>query len=312
MTNSLPVFVIHWNAPDELERSIATFLASEGVTPDITIIDNASEEHVLRRVTDSSPPSVRIERLDRNIGYAGAANEAIRMAREADAPNFVIAAHDILLRPDTLAQLEACLATDPSVGVVGPVLMNEDWSAAVSTGGGWLEGGGLDPGVDPAWHEPDRFMDVDWVAGALLLVRASCCRDVAGFRPELFAYCEDVDFCLRARDAGWRVGVWSSSLARETGRTTPHARVIYLIARNALVLTRRRNGPLAFLKALGKTTINAGRALGGSVAPWRGSVDRRLSREFFDGQMWAAIDSLRGRLGSGRDFKHRRLQGRSP
>jgi N-acetylglucosaminyl-diphospho-decaprenol L-rhamnosyltransferase len=299
----LPVYVIHWNAPEMLERSLASLVLSEGVDVEITVIDCASEDEALRRASKRAPAQVRIERLERNIGFAGAANHAIALAMEKEAPVMAIAAHDIIVRPETLAVLKRCLDADPTIGIVGPMLMSEDWSTAKPTRGLWFGSGGLDRVLDPGWREHDRFLETDWVTGALLLLRRTCVDEVGGFWTELFAYCEDVDFCLRARDAGWRVGVWTTAFAREPGTTVASTRHVYLITRNALVLTRRRDGRAGFVRGVTWKAVAAGRALGGSIAPWRGAAERSRSRQFFLGQAWGAIDAFRGRLGPGRTFE---------
>ena len=117
-----PVFVIHWNAPDLIAGTIESLRASEGVVVDITVIDNASDLNLYRDMNSRVPSDVRIVRLDRNVGFAGAANEAIDRARGMGEPWFVIAAHDILVQPDNLKELMACVDADPGIGVAGPLL----------------------------------------------------------------------------------------------------------------------------------------------------------------------------------------------
>jgi len=56
------------------------------------------------------------------------------------------------------------------------------------------------------WPTTTRVRDVPWATGASLLIRRDCWHDLGGFDERFFMYYEDVDFCRRAWQAGWRVG----------------------------------------------------------------------------------------------------------
>ena len=127
-TVTLRVFVIHWNEPERLMATVAGLTQSEGVTIDVCVIDNASRQGVLDEISEGLPDNVRLLRLPVNVGFAGAANEAIAQARRTREPWFVIAAHDVLVRTSTLAELVACMETDATIGIVGPLLTNADGS----------------------------------------------------------------------------------------------------------------------------------------------------------------------------------------
>jgi N-acetylglucosaminyl-diphospho-decaprenol L-rhamnosyltransferase len=292
---TLPVFVIHWNAPEMLADTVASLRSSQGVDPDVTVIDNAS---------DVAPPEelssgVRLDRLEENIGFAGAANIAVATAQEAEAPWFAIAAHDVLVEPDALEELVGCLRADPKVGVVAPVLLLSDRTEVAAIGGEWL---GPAPTIADIRQGHGRLFERRWLHGCLLLIRTECVAGIGGFRSELFAYYEDVDLCFRARDAGWRIGVWSGAVARERGTTSSTVRKVYLITRNRLVITRRREGSAAFLRESARVGSYAVRAFVGGLAPWRSPARREVSREHFRGQLWGLVDGVLGRLGPGREF----------
>ncbi|MFB0833901.1 glycosyltransferase [Arthrobacter halodurans] len=68
--------------------------------------------------------------------------------------------------------------------------------------GGTADGPPARPGSGPP--EPTG-VPVGWVTGGCLLVRSDVWARLGGLTTRWFMYAEDVDFCLRARDAGWRV-----------------------------------------------------------------------------------------------------------
>jgi GT2 family glycosyltransferase len=297
--SSLPIYIIHWNDPDRLIASVASIAKSEGVATDVTVIDNGSTQRAIDLVANALPRDVRILRLPVNIGFAGAANEAIRRVRQSKNPWFAIAAHDVVVRSDTLGSLVACMQADPTIGIAGPLLTSADGTRYKEAGGRWL---GAVPVSGAKIGMSEGFVESEWLQGCLLLVRLECADTVGGFWSELFAYCEDVDFCLRARDAGWRVGVETHARAHESGTVVPTDRRIYLITRNWLAITKRQFGSAALLKRAVEVAFSVARSFGGSIAPWR-KLDRRdLSRTFCVGQAWGLIDGLRGHLGPGHEF----------
>src|SRR5947209_1303935 len=73
--------------------------------------------------------------------------------------------------------------------------------------------------------EPDgppfaRERDVEWVAGCAMWLRAGALRDVGLLDEAFFAYHEEVDWCTRARSAGWRVVYCPAATVTHTGRGT--------------------------------------------------------------------------------------------
>jgi GT2 family glycosyltransferase len=108
--DTLPVYVIHWNAP-EWCASACSSIRRSSVAVALTVIDNASPQ----RFT-SSETRVLVERA--NLGYSGAANVALREWLAGPAEWCVIAAHDLHVEPDTFAQM--LNAATPEVGVLGP------------------------------------------------------------------------------------------------------------------------------------------------------------------------------------------------
>jgi len=311
-TVTLRVFVIHWNEPERLMATVAGLTQSEGVTIDVCVIDNASRESVLEEISEGLPDNVRLLRLPVNVGFAGAANEAIAQARRMREPWLVIAAHDVLVRASTLAELVACTEADATIGIVGPFLTNADGSELNDsdrinrTGGKWF-GSIPRPGITVGGS--GGFVEREWVQGCLLIIKTACAEEIGWFWSQLFAYFEEVDFCLRARDAGWRVGVASKALAHEPGTTVPTDRHIYLKTRNSLAIIRRHSGRVAFLREAASIAFNCTRAFAGSIAPWRRPEQRDLSRHYaWSGpRAWGLFDAVRGRLGSGREFSTSRV-----
>lgn len=227
----VPVFLIHFDAPEWLHSSVTSVLASGRTDVQIVVVDNGGAEVV------GLPPAVQHVATGGNLGYTGAANLALELWAERfpDASVAIIGSHDLHVEPDCVHSLRRTMEANPAFGILGPVLEE----APRSTGGRWRA-------FDRRQHFDEQVaaarapVRVDWVSGTCLMLRRTCVADIGGFDVGLGSYLEDVDICLRARDAGWAVAVDPSARARGigSGSAGSHDR----IGRNRLRLLRKRGG----------------------------------------------------------------------
>ena len=144
-------------------------------------------------------------RSPHNLGYGGGANLALRTCR-ADVA--VVLNTDIIVPSDWLAQLIAPMVEDPNIGIAGCKLYYPG-GRSIQHAGGYITAPQAWPGhyglnaEDQGQH--DTIRDVDYVIGAALAVKRSVLEQIGLFDEGYFLYYEDVDLCLRARRAGYRV-----------------------------------------------------------------------------------------------------------
>lgn len=225
----LPVFLVHFDAPDWCRSAVASIRRSSGVVPEVVVIDNGGRPlGPLSGCTVVTSPT--------NSGYAGGANLALRTWRDRfpDAELAVIGSHDLHMDERCLRRLAEALESDSRLGVVGPVLVD----APRSTGGDWRR-----------WHRSQSFdeaiatgrapVERAWVSGTCLMLRRRCADAVGDFDGSFGSYVEDVDYCLRAADRGWAVAVVPGATAHGLGSAS--SRSFELIARNRLRLHVKRH-----------------------------------------------------------------------
>jgi GT2 family glycosyltransferase len=242
--------VVHWQDVADTRGCVAS-LADEPV--DVLVVDNGSREPV----GDALGPGVRVLREPVNRGYAGGANVGIRAARAAGADVVLVLNNDVRVRPGATAAARAVLDADPRVAVVGAkVLLREDPARL------WLAWGdvtwrqslvalrGADAPDAPAWN---RQRDVPWVAGCAMWMRAAALDAIGLFDEAFFAYHEEVDWCVRAAAAGWRVVYAPAAVVTHTGRGARGGRQSvrirkYFAARNTILFARKHASAGARLK----------------------------------------------------------------
>ncbi|MFA6954562.1 MAG: glycosyltransferase family 2 protein [Thermoanaerobaculia bacterium] len=157
-------------------------------------------------------PALRVVRLERNRGFAPAANAGIRAATGRI---ILLLNSDALPRPGALGEIVAAFDADPRLGIAGAALLNEDgspqWSGGPTPTLAWMIGV-----VSGAGHLARMFrgrrdsstgQTVDWVSGAAMAIRRETW-EVAGPLDESFRfYCQDIEICHRARAAGWQIAL---------------------------------------------------------------------------------------------------------
>ena len=191
--------------------------AANGVDT-VVVVDNGSADGSERVVPGRpGPAGCRPEPTSATAGRPTGGRPRPKPARRR---YLLVCNPDLELGPGAVDALVAALAADPSLGVVGPGLWNDDGSLYPSArtfpdlvdaiGHGLL--GLIAPGnrftrryrlLDWDHRRPAR---VDWVSGACFLVRREAWDAVGGFDPAYFMYMEDVDLCWRLDRAGWAVG----------------------------------------------------------------------------------------------------------
>lgn len=213
------VGIVSYNTATLLDRCLAALPAAlHGLDAEVVVVDNASRDEsvdVARR-----HPSVDVRSNDTNVGYARAMNVALA---DTDAPVLIALNPDAVAGPGSLASLVARLRDDPTIGLVVPLLRNEDGSlqhsvhrfpsASVALTMGfvppplrrgrigerfWLEGF-----ADDAFR---RGGDIPWAIGAVHAIRTEAVADPAHpYTERWFMYAEDMELCARLHDTGWRV-----------------------------------------------------------------------------------------------------------
>jgi len=223
MQGSLPVYVVHWNAPEWVGSTCESFLAST-IPVRVTVIDNGPYTKAL--VLDER---VRVVRSGGNIGYAGGANVGVADWLSGASEFCVVACHDVSVDASALETIVAAARQHPDHGVLAPAPGEN-----VSGGPILARGAGVS--------------EVTWASGTCLLLRRTCVEQIGGFDADFGSYGEDIDLCFRARAAGWKVGIVDAARAVGAGSAEPRFRTQMYV--NQVRLRAKHAGVLAATKML--------------------------------------------------------------
>jgi len=213
----LSICIVNWNTRDDLRRCLASLPAgASAVSLETFVVDNASSDDSVRMVAQEFP-QVRVIENPENQGFARANNLAIR---EAHGDYVLLLNPDTLVQPGAFDRLVEGMEAHPRAGIGGAKLLNGDGSLQYScrhfptfTAGIFRNTiigrlfGGHSTVRDYLMVDFDHasITEVDWVSGAALCIRRACLEQIGLLDDIYFMYCEDVDWCYRAHQAGWQV-----------------------------------------------------------------------------------------------------------
>lgn len=293
----LAVYLIHWNAPRWCADAVRSVRASVGVAVSVIVVDNGqTHDPALREVL---PSDVRVLSTGANLGYTGAANLAVDdWLTAGSTPSCVIASHDLHVAPDCLAKLVGAVAEEHAAGesrlaLVAPAIVK----SPVCWGGEWTGSRSRRLRALRSNEEGLSLVDRDWVPGTCMMIgRSFAMAHKPLFDTRLGSYHEDVDVCLSARAAGWRVAL--APAAHAWGIGSESQQVSYWTDRNGVIVAAKHarfDQLLTAITALGARF--AGTAVT-SALPTRSRAARAESRRYTAQHARALHDlwTLRGLL----------------
>lgn len=203
------VLILAWNGERFLGPCLRALAAQHAAPPyAVLVVDNGSTDRSADLVARDFP-SVGLLRTGTNLGFAGGNNVGLAAMLATNAPGVqsipdavVLLNQDTEVEPDWLAAIAAGLERHPKAGILGCTIVGPD---------GRLQhtGGALEPPTFHGRHRTEALDDdtpAEFVTGAAMVIRRACLEHIglldAGFHP---AYFEDVDYCYRARAAGFDV-----------------------------------------------------------------------------------------------------------
>jgi GT2 family glycosyltransferase len=243
-------------------------------------------------------PDVEVVQTPRNLGYTGGMNLGIRRQLERDPRWVLLLTHDVRFEPGALRALVEAGERHPEYGILGPELYDPERRTMFSYGARMSATGGMAHVTSPPPDEQDGIVPADSIDGAFMLIRAEVLRSVGLFDEKLFIYAEESELSLRARRAGFRVGVVRAARGEQSvGAPSRPGAYGYLMTRNGLNLARAAVGWKGVVGSLGRALIQVavhGRRV---VDPRRGDEERRAARAAVAGVVRGAVDFFRGRWG---------------
>jgi N-acetylglucosaminyl-diphospho-decaprenol L-rhamnosyltransferase len=210
----LSIIIVTRNTGELLASLLTSIRQDTSLRPflrEIIVVDNASSDGTGQLLNENFPEVLYLKNNE-NRGFAAAANQGSALAT-GDILLFLNS--DTRLLPGEVEKVLSFMKDDATIGIAGPQLVHEDMRPQRSFANApslLLE---VVPFVRRAPRAPARYgmkratassaRDVDSVIGAAMFVRAQVMRILEGFDEGFFFFLEETDFCMRAKQSGYRV-----------------------------------------------------------------------------------------------------------
>lgn len=279
----LTIIIVSWNTSGLLAQCLSSvYETGSRHTFDVIVVDNGSTDDSVSMV-QARFPAVKLIRNERNQGFARANNQALEIS---ESRYVMLLNSDTIVLPGVIDTLIEIADRNPTVGMVGPKLLNMDGSLQKS----WYSFPSILSEMigqnfrnrTPVPNIPDTF-EVDWIMGACMLVRAEVLRGVGLLDEDYFFYSEEMDWCFRIKKHNWKI--WyttSTALYHLGGGSTRKGSVTHLVRlyTSKLLYFKKNHGNFA------RTLLRLGLALSNTF----GVVRRLIFMNWF--QRKAAFERI--------------------
>ncbi len=239
---------LNWNRPDDTIACLDSLAQQTYPNLRVLVVDNGSSDDSVARIR-AAYPDVPLLVHNENSGFARGMNLGIRAALAQGADYLFLLNNDTLLAPDAIARLVQHLA--PDVALLAPIIYYADapqrvWSLGGTLNPWLLETRGNRRGEEDQGQWPE-LLELDFAPACGLLLPRTIFDRIGLFDERFFMYYEDLDFCLRARRAGWHIRavttakMWHKVSLSSGGSDSPNER--YWMARSSVLYFRKHARP---------------------------------------------------------------------
>ena len=218
--NKVTVIIVNYNTGNLLVEAVNRVLSSS-IPVEVYVSDNGSIDDSLEHLESrfSSYTNVHIIKNNTNLGFSKGNNVALPFIFT---DYLLFLNPDCLIETDTIEKMLVAISDHPNVGMAGCLILNTDGTEQV----------GCRRTIPTPWRSLTRVLklgriiknsavfkdfnltgtplpmlpiDVEAISGAFMLVRRCALDRVGPFDPQYFLHCEDLDWCMRFTQAGYRI-----------------------------------------------------------------------------------------------------------
>lgn len=245
MFTDLSIIVVNWNLKDDTLECIESLLKAGASLSQIIIVDNGSTDGSITTLRNKYQTLFIIDAKE-NLGYAAGVNLGIEYALSQDYKWFLLLNNDTLVAVNFIKEMHNGTLTCKEYSILAPIILYHSNPSTIWFLGERLIGKTLLTINSYKNHNIDQtlpqLIPTDFTNGCAMMVSRSVFEKIGLFDATLFMYGEEVDFCWRARLAGFKFACFTAAriwhkISKSSNSTQPLSR--YLRIRNQILFYRR-------------------------------------------------------------------------
>lgn len=241
----IAIVILNYNGRKFLETFLPNVIENSSDVADIIVADNKSTDDSVEFMRNNFP-NIRLILNDFNGGFATGYNIALR---QVEADYYVLLNSDIEVTPHWIEPVIKLMESDESIAACQPKILSYHDKAKfeyAGAAGGYIDKygypfcrGRIFQNLETDNGQFDDVKEVFWATGACMFVRASLYHQYGGLDDSFFAHMEEIDFCWRVKNLGYKIMYCPDSKVYHIGGGTlpkSSAKKTYLNFRNNLSL----------------------------------------------------------------------------
>lgn len=250
---TVAIVILNYNGRKYLAQFLPSVITSTYKNKRIIVADNGSKDDSIAFLKDTYP-DVEIIKLQRNFGFAGGYNEALKYVK---ADYYILLNSDVEVTPTWIDDLIALMESDKQIAACQPKILSyyeRNKFEHAGACGGWIDTlgypfarGRIFDICEEDQGQYNTTTKIFWATGAALCIRSELFHAMNGFDAYLFAHMEEIDLCWRLQRKGYAIYCCPTSVVYHVGGGTlnkSNSRKTYLNFRNNFIMLIK-NFPLS-------------------------------------------------------------------
>ena len=220
------VVILNWNGKKFLHDLLPTLIQHTPADVDIVVGDNASTDGSVEFLQQQFP-QIQIIENDKNYGFAEGYNKVLS---QVDTDYYVLLNSDVEVTDNWIEPIINMMEADKNIAICQPKLLsfyNRDTFEYAGGAGGYIDKygypfcrGRMFTTLEKDNGQYNDTCEIFWATGAAMFVKANIWKQLRGLDGDFFAHMEEIDFCWRAKNAGYKVCYCPQSVVYHIGGGT--------------------------------------------------------------------------------------------
>jgi GT2 family glycosyltransferase len=230
------IIILNWNGLNDTIACLNSLLMIKSEDYKIFVIDNGSKSNEALLLKRKFDKKIYLYRLEENTGFTGGCSMGVKLAKKYNPDFFLFLNNDVVVEQNFLSELISVAQSSRDIGIVGPFVYDYHKKNKLQYSAGeinWL--------IAKPYHKTDyvsKIVDTKFITGCSMLIKKKLIEELGSFDEKFFAYFEDVAYCLKAKEKGYRcVSVPSAAVYHKVSGSSNRrgSFYTYLISRNRII-----------------------------------------------------------------------------